>query len=76
MSSENRLDSFVLRFIHEEGAEAAADTPPVWRGVIRHVQSNSERHVTQWDEIVAFIEQYVSLLQQAGDAADDGAPPL
>jgi hypothetical protein len=32
-----------------------------WHGIIRHVQSNSERHFTHWTDALSFIQQYVDL---------------
>lgn len=65
MESEANLTSFVLRFVFDQPSEMAMSTPaPVaqaWHGVIRHVQTNQERHFTRWVEAVAFVEQYVDL---------------
>lgn len=49
-----RVDSFVLRF------SADADNA-AWRGFIRHVQSDTERHFTRLDELLDFVGGYVSL---------------
>lgn len=59
MDSDANLTSFVLRFVSEPAADDQAAEP--WHGVIRHVQTNQERHFTRWAEAVAFIEQYVEL---------------
>jgi hypothetical protein len=57
--------SFVVRFVYEAAA-GAPDAPAVgWYSVIRHVQSNTERRLTRWADVVAFMEQYVNLEQSA-----------
>lgn len=61
MDIDANLTSFVLRFVSEPTADDQAATP--WHGVIRHVQTNQERHFTRWAEAVAFIEQYVELTE-------------
>ncbi|MCX6029460.1 MAG: hypothetical protein NT169_09185 [Chloroflexi bacterium] len=64
---ETRLDSFVLRFVHDVRA-AAADGPPrlapPWHGLIRHVQSNRERTFTRWPDALAFIGEFVVLREE------------
>ncbi len=65
MDSEANLTSFVLRFVFDQPPEVAesASAPVVqtWHGVIRHVQTNQERHFTRWAEAEAFIAQYIEL---------------
>jgi hypothetical protein len=64
VNPEAKLVSFVLRFVVEEpdgGSGPAGAPPPDWYSVIRHVQSDTERHFTRWEDIVAFIAQYVDL---------------
>ncbi len=65
MDSEANLTSFVLRFVFDQSPEVAesASAPAVqaWHGVIRHVQTNQERHFTRWAEAEAFIAQYIEL---------------
>lgn len=63
MSLETRLRSFVVRFVSTEACADAARPMTDWYGVIRHVQSNSERHFTRWDEALEFMSQYVDLRQ-------------
>jgi len=70
MPNETDLNSFVLRFIQEAGPGEDARRSPAWHGIIRHVQSNTERHFTRWIEASAFIAEYVDL-QDAG--ADPGS---
>ena len=74
VDSETNLVSFVLRFVSEHPLdEASTDTnapsPLNWHGVIRHVQTNEERHFTRWSEAVSFISRYVNV---SGDTIDPG----
>ncbi|HET9494954.1 MAG TPA: hypothetical protein VFR15_12050 [Chloroflexia bacterium] len=70
MNTEPKLVSFVLRFVYDEVSEGA--TPGEhgtlgWYGIVRHVQSNSERHFTRWEDVSAFVAQYVDLRKEAQD---------
>ena len=60
MTHESQVLSFVVRFVYDEASPSDAARPP-WRGLIRHIQSNTEQPFTQWAEAVAFIERYVAL---------------
>lgn len=73
MNPEANLVSFVVRFV---GEGASTQQPPGlthdWHGVIRHVQSNTERHFIRWSDAMAFMAQYVDLTDQpAATPADD-----
>ncbi|HKZ82251.1 MAG TPA: hypothetical protein VJ793_01185 [Anaerolineae bacterium] len=61
MSSEVGVVSFVLRFVVDESPGASLHSVTGWRGLIRHVQSDAERHFVHWADAVAFIEQYVKV---------------
>jgi hypothetical protein len=61
MNPEAKLVSFVLRFVYEEAPDEPDAPAPGWYSVVRHVQSDTERHLTRWEDIVAFIGQYVDL---------------
>ena len=50
------LVSFVLRFVREAGEEQQAR----WRGVVKHVQSNTETSFSQFSEALAFMQGYVN----------------
>ena len=50
------LVSFVVRFVREAGEEQQAR----WRGVVKHVQSNTEASFSQFAEALAFMQQYVN----------------
>jgi hypothetical protein len=61
MHPEAKLVSFVLRFVYEESPDEPDAPGPGWYSVVRHVQSDTERHLTRWEDVVAFIGQYVDL---------------
>ncbi len=71
MDSEANLTSFVLRFVFDRPSETTESAPvplsQAWHGVIRHVQTNQERHFTRWAEAVAFVEQYVDLNEELNE---------
>ncbi|MCI0395937.1 MAG: hypothetical protein L0332_18210 [Chloroflexi bacterium] len=50
------LVSFVLRFVREVGEDQQAR----WRGVIKHVQGDTEEHFTQFSEALAFMQAHVN----------------
>lgn len=73
MHTETNLDSFVLRFVREtkpgeEQHRASVQARHTWRGSIRHVQSNQERHFTHWDDALEFISEFVNLREDKIDA--------
>jgi len=61
MPPQTNVASFVLRFMQETTAAAAGASPPDWRGVIKHVQTNDEQHFTRIADALAFIARYVCL---------------
>jgi hypothetical protein len=73
LNPEPKLVSFVLRFVYDEPSDAAAPGEhgehgaQGWYGIVRHVQSNSERHFTSWEDVSAFVAQYVDLRKEAQD---------
>ncbi len=54
-----QVASFLIRFVFE--APAAGQRSTGWHGVVRHVQTNAERHFTRWEDAVAFVAGYVDL---------------
>ncbi len=60
------IDSFVIRFVHQplpvEIDTGEPDSEGRVRGSVRHVQSNREQGFTDWEEVEAFIRQYVPAL--------------
>jgi len=67
LNPEAKVTSFVLRFVQDEQAGPTQNVAALWYGVIRHVQSDVERRYTRWEDVVAFIEQYVDLSKGAED---------
>lgn len=61
MQPEAHTVSFVLRFVYEEPPGGEAIPAAGWYSVVRHVQSNTERHFTRWEDVVAFLSQFVDL---------------
>jgi len=55
------LVSFVLRFVREAGEEQQAR----WRGVVKHVQSNSEASFSQFSEALTFMQGHVNDVAQS-----------
>lgn len=53
--------SFVLRFVREVGEDQQAR----WRGVIKHVQGDTETSFTQFSEALAFMQAHVNELIRA-----------
>ena len=68
MPTETSLDSFVLRFVQESGSDEEPARPRRWYGIIRHAQSNRERHFTHWDDARTFISEFVDLREEQTDA--------
>ena len=48
--------SFVLRFVREMGEDQQAR----WRGIIKHVQGDTESHFTQFSEALEFMQTHVN----------------
>ncbi len=48
--------SFVLRFVREMGEDQQAR----WRGIIKHVQGNTETHFSQYSEALEFMQSQVN----------------
>jgi hypothetical protein len=48
--------SFVLRFVREMGEDQQAR----WRGIIKHVQGDSESHFSQFSEAMEFMQAHVN----------------
>ena len=58
---DQEMVSFVLRFVREAGEEQQAR----WRGMVKHVQSNTETSFSQFSEALAFMQGYVNEVAQA-----------
>lgn len=53
---EQDMVSFVVRFVREIGEDQQAR----WRGVIKHVQDNTEANFTQFNEALSFMQHRVN----------------
>lgn len=62
------LVSFVIRFVREAGEDQEAR----WRGVIKHVQSNSQAGFTQFSDALAFMQGFVNDVAQSGFSQSKG----
>ena len=63
MNPEAKIVSFVVRFVYDgdPGKERGEAAKGNWYSIIRHVQSDVERHFTNWAEIEGFIGSYIDL---------------
>jgi len=62
------ISSFVIRFVQVQSVDNHSQ--PVYRGSIRHVQSDSEIGFTHWEDAVTFIQKYVPINMES--PADTG----
>jgi hypothetical protein len=66
---ETTIASFILRFTQEHTADTEP-APGVWRGVIRHIQTNEELRFTRIESALGFIARYVdtaaAILEEEG----------
>jgi hypothetical protein len=53
-----KIVSFVVRFVQDQ---PAAGEPPLFRGIIRHVQTDQELTFTDWEAAQGFMEQFVTI---------------
>ena len=51
--------SFVIRFVIEASSDQRSGLP--YRGTVRHIQADEEIAFSNWEEVVAFIQDYVPL---------------
>jgi hypothetical protein len=51
--------SFIVRVWLEQ--RAAADAPPIWRGVIEHVSSGDRRYIQSLSELTDYLNQYLPM---------------
>jgi hypothetical protein len=66
------VESFVLRFVHDVAEEGAVvSSAHAWRGVVVHVQSNTEANFTEFADAVAFIARYLPVGEFVFDATAD-----
>ncbi|HEX7568140.1 MAG TPA: hypothetical protein VF355_06195 [Anaerolineaceae bacterium] len=55
--------SFVIRFILEEPSDE--QIPPLRRIIVRHIQTDQEISCSSWTDVVAFVQQFVQLENNA-----------
>jgi hypothetical protein len=68
-----RVESFVLRFVHDVAEEGASvPTEHAWRGIVVHVQSNTEVNFTEFADAVAFIARYLPVGDFVFQTEDEG----
>jgi hypothetical protein len=53
-----RIVSFVIRFVQERPTQ---NEPPVYRGIIRQVQTDQELTFTDWEAAQGFMEKFVKI---------------
>jgi len=68
METSPSIVSFVIRFILEEPSEA--QIPPLRHIIIRHVQTDQEISCTHWKDVMAFVQRFVQLENDAGKALE------
>jgi hypothetical protein len=56
---KNDIVSFIIRFVQNQSKEKPDQN--VYRGSIRHIQSDQEISFTKWDEAEDFIQHYVPI---------------
>lgn len=54
------ISSFVIRFVVSNPGETSPNLP-VYRGIIRHIQSDEELNFSSWKEAESFIRRFVPL---------------
>lgn len=59
------ISSFVIRFVVNDAN--GDDKPSVYRGSIRHIQSDEELNFSTWKEAVEFIRRFVPLEESNND---------
>jgi hypothetical protein len=67
VNQEPTVTSFVVRFVYEERHDDSSQWAGQWYSVVRHVQSDTERRFTRWEDMVLFFEHYVDLSKGATD---------
>jgi len=55
--------SFVIRFILEEPSDE--QIPPLRRIIVRYIQTDQEISCSSWTDVVAFVQQFVQLENNA-----------
>ena len=68
--SSPEISSFVLRFVQEKPAKST--DPSIFRGSIRHIQTDQEVSFTHWYDAVEFMSRFIP--GSVFDLSDAGAP--
>ena len=53
-----KIVSFVIRFIHDQPVKGDL---PLYRGIIRHVETDQELTFTDWEAAQGFMENFVQI---------------
>lgn len=64
------ISSFVIRIIEETDPKYAAS---LFRGTIRHIQSDEEISFISWGDVESFIDQFVPIAKMT--PGEDQTPP-
>jgi hypothetical protein len=67
-NSHPLIASFVIRFVVDEPSQDGK-IQTLYRGAIRHIQSDKEINFNAWEDAVAFIQHYVPLEIGSGKEA-------
>ncbi len=62
MPSETpRVESFIVRFVHDAPDDGAEPSTSGWHGVVVHVQSNEEKAFVKIADAFAFMARFVAI---------------
>lgn len=67
MTQPAEVVSFVVRFAFDRPSDGQPEAQRLWHGVVRHVQSDAERHFAHWPDALDFLSHYVELSQSTPD---------
>ena len=68
------ISSFVIRLIQDKPAEGLEN--PIYRGSVRHVQTNEEIVFRRWEDAVAFMRQFTPFDITPDPVSGDGVPTM
>jgi hypothetical protein len=60
------ITSFMIRFVEEGTTNSAGE--PIYRGSIRHIQTDHEMVFTRWQDALEFMERYVPIADLSKDS--------
>jgi len=67
MTDSPCISSFVIRIIEETNPHSAAS---LYRGTIRHIQSDEEKSFTSWNDVESFIDGFVPIARMTSGESD------